>query len=246
MSKYGQFCPVAKALDVLGDRWTLLIIRDLLGGTTHFNDLERGLPGISRGLLSSRLRQLQHAGIIEKRTHDSGRKTTEYRLTQAGEELQGVIFSLMSWGEKWAFEDPTPEELDPVLLMWWLRSDVQRDRLPQARVVVRYDFRAGKRGYFWLVMTAADVTLCLTDPGYEVEVLVTADAAVLYKLWWGRISYEQALRDYGVTVEGLPHLVRAYPNWFSWSAADGMNALKAAREQQSARTPGVIALHASD
>jgi DNA-binding HxlR family transcriptional regulator len=245
MANYGQFCPVAKSLELLGDRWTLLIIRDMLGGTTHFNDLERGLPGISRGLLAQRLKQMQQAGIIEKQLHDSGRQTTEYQLTRAGRELEGIIFALMVWGEAWAFAEPTPEELDPVLLMWWLRGDVQRDRLPQARVVVQYDFRAGKRGYFWLVLTAADVTLCLTDPGYEVEVLVTADVAVLYKLWWGRISYEQALRDYGVTVEGQPHLVQAYPGWFSWGAAAGMNALKAMREQQLS-LPGAMALQGRD
>jgi DNA-binding HxlR family transcriptional regulator len=89
MSKYGQFCPVAKALEILGDRWTLLIVRDMLGGTKHFNDLERGLPGISRAILASRLRQLQQAGILEKRLNAPGRQTTEYRLTQAGQELRG-------------------------------------------------------------------------------------------------------------------------------------------------------------
>src|SRR5271154_368076 len=124
MPKYGQFCPVAKSLEILGDRWTLLIIRDMLTGTTQFNDLERGLPGISRALLSSRLRLLQRTGIIEKRFNSSGRKTTEYQLTQAGIDLQAVLMPLMMWGETWAFEDPKPEELDPVLLMWWLRKSV--------------------------------------------------------------------------------------------------------------------------
>jgi DNA-binding HxlR family transcriptional regulator len=233
ISKYGQFCPIAKALDVLGDRWTLMIVRDMVYGVAHFNDLERGLPGISRALLSSRLRLLQQAGLVEKRVHTSGRKTTEYQLTQAGRELQGVIGALTVWGEAWAFAEPTAEDLDPILLMWWLRSDVLRDQLPQARVVVQYDFRTGKRGYFWLVMTAADVTLCLTDPGYAIDVLVTADVAAFYKLWWGCITYDQAIRDYGVNIEGLPHLVRAYPDWFSWGAALGLNAVKAMREERA-------------
>src|ERR1051325_2778056 len=108
MSKYGQFCPVAKSLEILGDRWTLLIVRDMLTGTKHFNDLERGLPRISRALLANRLRQLQHAGIIEKRLNGSGRQTTEYLLTQSGQELMNVVGSLMVWGETWAFSDPTP------------------------------------------------------------------------------------------------------------------------------------------
>ncbi len=233
MSKYGQFCPVAKSLELLGDRWTLLIVRDMLNGTAHFNDLERGLPGISRALLSSRLRQLQHAGIIDKQTHNSGRATTEYRLTQAGQELTGVISAFMVWGEAWAFAEPEPEELDPVLLMWWLRSDVQRDKLSQDRIVVQYDFRVRKMEYFWLVLTSVDVTLCLTDPGYEVDVLVTADLSAFYKLWWGRITYDQAVSDYGVMVEGLPQLVRDFPGWFGWSAAAGLKAVKAMREQRS-------------
>src|SRR5689334_14909664 len=110
MFRYGQYCPVAKSLEILGERWTLLIVRDLLTGTRHFNDLERGLPGISRALLSSRLRQLQQAGVIEKQLNESGRKTTEYQLTQAGYDLFNVMESLTTWGTTWAFGEPTPEE----------------------------------------------------------------------------------------------------------------------------------------
>src|SRR5689334_929333 len=108
MSKYGQFCPVAKSLDIVGDRWTLLIIREMMIGITHFNDLERGLPGISRPLLAQRLRQLQKAGVIEKQLNGASRKSTAYQLTQAGRELENVIGALMVWGEAWAFSEPTP------------------------------------------------------------------------------------------------------------------------------------------
>ena len=221
MSKYGQFCPVARALEVIGDRWTLLIIRDMLLGTTQFNDLERGLPGISRALLSTRLRQLQQSGVIEKRINPSGRKTTEYQLTQAGLELQDVIGSLMVWGEKWAFGDPTPEELDPILLMWWLRKRVEGDKLPEKQIVVQFDLYGGRLGSSvhsaWLLLTVSDVTLCLTDPGFEVDVLVTADLAVFFKLWWMRISYHDAINDYDFRVEGTPRMMRNFPVWFGWS-----------------------------
>ncbi|MFN8447059.1 MAG: helix-turn-helix domain-containing protein [Anaerolineae bacterium] len=231
MAKYGQFCPVARSLEILGDRWTLLIIRDMLGGVTHFNDLERGLPGISRALLAARLRQLQKAGILVKQANTPGRQSTEYRLTQAGQELAGVIGALTIWGEAWAFGEPAPDELDPVLLMWWMRGDARTETLPQDRIVVQYDLRHGKQaGYFWLVLTRADVTLCLTDPGYEVDVLVTADVAALYKLWWGQINYEQAIHDYGVRVEGLRRMVKAFPTWFAWEAAEGMRAVRNRRE----------------
>jgi DNA-binding HxlR family transcriptional regulator len=216
MTKYGQYCPVAKTLEILGDRWTLLIIRDMLTGTTHFNELERGLPGISRGLLSSRLRQLQQAGIIEKQLHDSGRKTTAYQLTQSGHELLSVIMSLQGWGEAWAFGDPMPEELNPVLLMWWMRKRADVAQLPEPRVVVQFDFHGAETVTFWLILTRVEVTLCLTDPGYWIDVLVTADLADFFKLYGGRINYQEALNDYDVKVEAIPKLLQTFPNWFGW------------------------------
>ncbi|MEO8392554.1 MAG: helix-turn-helix domain-containing protein [Chloroflexota bacterium] len=221
MSKYGQFCPVARALEVLGDRWTLLIIRDMLLGTTQFNDLERGLPGISRALLSARLRQLQQAGVIEKRINPTGRKTTEYQLTEAGRDLQDVIGSLMMWGGTWAFGEPTPEELDPILLMWWLRKRVQVGMLPDRQIVVQFDLSGGRvpagKGHAWLLLTAADVTLCLTDPGFEVDVLVTADMTTFFKLWWAEISYQEALSGTHFSVDGLPAMTAGFPIWFGWN-----------------------------
>jgi DNA-binding HxlR family transcriptional regulator len=219
MSKYGQYCPVAKALEIIGDRWTLLIIRDMLAGMNHFNDLERGLPGISRALLTARLRQLQQAGIIEKHFISTGRKTTEYHLTQAGTELLDVIAELVVWGAKWAFGDPTPEDLNPVLLMWWMKDGVNTEQLPQQRVVIQFNFQSKMLEAFWLILTAEDVSICLTDPGYEIQVLVTANLATYFQLWAGRITYSEALTKYGISVEGLPQFVRAFPGWFTWSHA---------------------------
>jgi DNA-binding HxlR family transcriptional regulator len=219
MSGYGQYCPVAQALDILGDRWTLLIIRDMLTGTRHFNDLERGLPGISKALLSQRLRQLQAAGVIEKQSHSSGRKTTEYRLTQAGEELQQVISALLWWGAAWAFGDPSPDDLDPLLLMWWMRNRVDTSRLPAGRTVIQFDFYGAQTVTYWLILAADDVTICQTDPGYEIGVLVTVDLAVCLKLWLGRITYDEAIEDYGMRVDGAPRCVNTFPHWFTWSPA---------------------------
>ena len=218
MSKYGQYCPVAKSLEILGDRWTLLIVRDMLTGTAHFNDLERGLPGISRALLASRLKLLQREGIIEKRLTSGGRSTTSYQLTLAGQQLFPVITSLWAWGEAWAFGDPTPEELNPVLLMWWLRSRAERDLLPAKRVVAQFDFHGAAEASFWLILSKDDVTLCLTNPGYDVNLLVTADLAALFRVWGGRIHYREALARQGLSVAGVPSLVRAFPRWFGWDA----------------------------
>jgi DNA-binding HxlR family transcriptional regulator len=218
MAKYGQFCPVARALEILGDRWTLLIVRDLIIGTRHFNDLERGLPRISRSILAARLRHLQKVGIIEKQQYSTGRQTTEYQLTEAGEALTKIIGSLWEWGEAWAFHDPTPEELDPVLLMWWLRGRVNVEQLPGQRIVIQFDFYGADKGSCWLVLTIDDVTICLTDPGYEISILVTADLATCFKLQAGRITYQQAISQDVVRVEGVPGLTRAFPHWFGWVA----------------------------
>lgn len=227
MSKYGQYCPVAQALELLGDRWTLLIIRDMLTGTRHFNDLERGLPGISRGLLAKRLRQLQAAGVIEKRLNRSGRQTTEYHLTQAGQEIHDIINALLVWGANWAFGDPSPEQLDPLLLLWWMHDRVNVAQLPADRTVIQFDFYGAATESYWLVLSSADVTLCLTDPGYDIDVWVNADLATFFKLWLGRIDYHEAIHSAEVRVEGNPQLVRAFPNWFAWSVA--APAVRAAR-----------------
>jgi len=137
------------ATEILGDRWTLLIVRDLLSGMKHFNDLERGLPGISRGLLSERLRRLEHAGVLVKVSRGRGRKT-EYRLTPAGAELHDVINALMVWGARWAFDEPTEEQLDPVLLMWWMRNRIREDQLPPEQVVIEFNFAHHKTETYWL------------------------------------------------------------------------------------------------
>lgn len=219
MSKYGQYCPIAQALELLGDRWTLLIIRDMLTGTRHFNDLERGLPGISRALLAKRLQQLQDAGLVEKRLNDAGRNTTAYHLTQPGQELQAVINALLIWGTNWAFGDPSPEHLDPLLLLWWMHNRVRTDQLPEERVVIQFEFYGAKNETYWLMLARRDVTICLTDPGYEINVLVVADLATFFRLWLGRIDYDEAIHSQDVSIEAVPRLVRAFPNWFAWSPA---------------------------
>lgn len=219
MYKYGQYCPVAKALEILGDRWTLLMVRDLLTGTRHFNDLERGLPGISRALLAERLRRLQRMGLVEKVRRPNDRRCTAYYLTDAGEELKMVIDSLLEWGARWAFEEPDEDELDPLLLMWWIRNNVRVKQLPSQRVVVRFDFTGAKEESFWLVLTMEDVSICLTDPGFELNVLVTADLAAFFQIWLGRLSLSDARKSGQVTIDAIPALVKAFPTWFAYSAA---------------------------
>jgi DNA-binding HxlR family transcriptional regulator len=222
MWTYGQYCPLAHALEVLGDRWTMLIIRDLMKGIRHFSELERGLPGISRGLLAKRLRQLERAGVIEKRA-GTGRNSTEYHLTPAGHELEEAIHALWQWGKEWVFGEPSLEELNSPLLMWRMHKEVITDHLPGERVVIQFDFYGAETSSYWLVLNADDVSLCLTDPGFGVNALVEADLITFFKVWAHRISYAEALETNQLTIEGAPHLVRAFPRWFEWAGAPSEN-----------------------
>jgi DNA-binding HxlR family transcriptional regulator len=215
MWTYGQYCPLAHSLEILGDRWTLLIIRDLMKGIGHFNDLERGLPGISRGLLSKRLQQLVRAGVVEKRFH-SGRTSTEYHLTQAGHDLEQTIHSLWLWGMQWAFSEPTPEELNSPLLMWRMHKEVNTAYLPEERIVVRFVFYGVERSSYWLILNRDDVSLCLTDPGFDINVMVSADLTAFFQIWAQRISYYEALTQGLISIEGAPSLVRDFSKWFEW------------------------------
>lgn len=218
MYTYGQYCPVARAAEVLGDRWTLLVVRDLLTGARHFNELERGLPGIPRALLADRLRRLEMTGIVEKHVTGRGRRS-EYFLTEAGRELQGVINALLVWGARWTLDEPRPDELDPLLLLWWMRGRVHTDRLPPGceRLVVQFDFVSPVEGRYWLVIARQDVSVCIKHPGFEIDVLVTADLPTLFQVWLGRIRYIDAQRDQGLRVETTPALERLFPRLFALS-----------------------------
>ena len=215
MYEYGQYCPVARASEILADRWTPLIVRELLAGVRRFNDLDRGLPGISRGLLAERLRKLERMGVL-RRTGTVGERT-ECHLTPAGQELQAVIDVIGGWGARWAFGVPRPNELDPVVLLWWMKRRVRRDRLPSRRTVIQFDFHGARTGSYWLLLTAADVSVCLQHPHFETDVLVDADIAAFYRVWLGRVPLGEALRQRSVRLDGVPAFVRAFPQWFAWS-----------------------------
>lgn len=216
MQTYQQYCPVARALEVLADRWTLLIVRELLLGSHRFNDIERGLPGISRSLLASRLRDLQHAGIIE-RLPSLRSRVEEYHFSDAGHELKPVIEALGGWGVRWAFDDPKPEELDAGLLVWKIHQRIDRDRLPDQRLVVEFDFTGGGGRRVWLVLDPREVSVCVTPPRFEADLIVRADLSLFYRVWLGRLDYATAMRSGQIVVEGPPTLARQLPRWFLWS-----------------------------
>ncbi len=238
MYLYGQYCPVARASEIFADRWTPLIVRELLAGIHHFNDLDRGLPGISRALLVERLRRLERTGIVERRPGAGGR-VVQYHLTRAGRQLQRVIDVLGGWGARWAFGDPRRTELDPVVLLWWMRRRVHRHRLPPGRMVIQFDFRGGRTGSYWLVLKRTDVSVCLQHPGFDVDLRVTADIDGFYRVWLGRITLGEALRQGLVRLDGMPAVTRAFPHWFAWSPmADAVRAAIPRRSTVAAAASG--------
>jgi DNA-binding HxlR family transcriptional regulator len=221
MKGYGQFCPVAKAAEIFAERWTPLVLRELVCGSHRFSHLHRGVPLMSRTLLAQRLVQLEDAGIIRSAARTKGRGR-EYFLTPAGEELRPVIEGLGEWGQRWARSQIRPEDLDPGLLMWDIRRRVNTERLPDRRVVVQFDFRAVPKtvrspATFWLILEQRDVDVCLKHPGFEIDLLVDADLVALTKAWMGDLRLADAMRSGLVRVEGPTALVRAFPGWLALS-----------------------------
>ncbi|HET6686099.1 MAG TPA: winged helix-turn-helix transcriptional regulator [Jiangellaceae bacterium] len=216
MRSHDQYCPVAKAAEALGDRWSLLLVREMLHGVDRFNEFERCLPGISRSVLSQRLRQLQRDGVAERRVGIDG-QTTRYELTQAGRELDAVVQVLGDWATRWIVREPTPKELDPDLLMLWISRHVDRAQLPGRRVVIEFSLGTPKRRHYWLVTTPEEVSLCVTHPGFDPDIIITADVGALYLVYSGRASFAHAVREDEVLVEGPPALCRQLSRWFTWS-----------------------------
>jgi DNA-binding HxlR family transcriptional regulator len=186
MIRYGQFCPVAKALELLAERWTLLIIRELLMGSRRFNDLRRGVPLVAPSVLSQRLRTLADGGIIVRERASDGR-SYEYRLTPAGEELRPLVVQLGTWGQRWSRSRMEAHDLDASLLMWDIRRNLHIDKLPQQHGVIYFEFPDAAKGLrrWWLVIDEGDVDLCLQDPGREVDVSLSTSVRTMTQIWMG-------------------------------------------------------------
>lgn len=203
---YGQYCPISRAVEVLGERWSLLIVRDMLCGFNRFNDLARCLPGLSRSLLTKRLRQLELAGVVEKL--DGG-----YVLTAAGEELRPIVFGLGEWGARWQFGDPSEHELDPQLLVWWVHRRLDFSVLPDRRIVLEFRFSDDRRR-FWIVKDTLGPSVCTHDSGFDVDVFVSSDVATLYSVWMGKAELAAALRSGSLQLTGTAALVRRMQDVF--------------------------------
>jgi len=212
MSGYAQFCPVAKAMEVLDERWTMLVVRELILGSRRFNDLRRGNPRMSPALLSKRLRTLEQVGVI-RREMVGGHAS--YTLTQAGRELEPVVKALGAWGTRWIGE-LGDRDLDPRLLMWDMRRNVRVDRWPRTRTVVafRFDDVVARLVHCWTVVSDGEVDVCDFDPGYDAVATVHTSLRTLTEIWRGDTAWERALGNSAVRIDGPTDVRRAVPSWF--------------------------------
>ena len=215
MRTYGQYCPIARASELLHERWTVIILRNIvLVGCRSFNEIAEGAPGLSRGLLSTRLRDLEHAGVIEihRRSHGPG---FTYEPTEAGRALSEVMLALQRWGTKWV--ELKPEQAHPGVVLWaWATLYLVRERLPRRRVLVRFDYPTlsapGNRS--WLLIEKGDAEICEKYPGGEESLLVVVNNPVTFARWHlGEIEWGAVLRSEAIVITGPRTLARALPTW---------------------------------
>jgi len=213
---YGQYCPVALASEVIAERWTPLIVRELVLGGRRFNEIDRGLPGISRSLLKQRLDHLERKGVVERveLTHGRGH---EYRLTPAGRDLEAVIMAIGEWAVRWMFSEPEPRTVDPVTLTWWMSRRLVVDQIPDDRTVVQFDYAGDDPKRIWIVLERGDSSVCIEPPGFDTDVVVTTEPVALMEVFSGITTYAHALKSGAIVLAGPPRLTRALPSWFAWS-----------------------------
>ncbi len=234
IKSYGQFCPVAVASELLTQRWTLLVLRELIAGSTHFNDLRRGVPLMSPSLLVKRLRTLEQFGVIVRREGDG--RQTEYLLTRAGEELRPVIEQIGVWGRRWMQKSVRDEQLDPGLLMWDMQRRINIDALPVRRVVVQFEFTDVDRrlALWWLVLEEAQADICLADPGFPTDLRVVTTVRLMTEIWLGTVDFRRALGP-DLEIFGPRPLARALPSWLQLSTFAGVKGVSETRRPKAKR-----------
>jgi DNA-binding HxlR family transcriptional regulator len=215
---YGQYCPVAMAAEVFCTRWTALVMREILGGSTRFNDIRRGVPRMSPTLLSKRLKELQSAGIIHiRRAKPAG--TAEYVLTESGEDLRPLVMSLGIWGQRWVESKLSLKNLDPSLLMWDMRRRLDPTSLPAklCTILFKYPELNDARRHWWLVVDKGFVDLCLVDPGHEPDVTVTGSLRAMTAIWMGVSTVQKEVEAGAIDLAGDPKIARSMQQWLGLS-----------------------------
>jgi DNA-binding HxlR family transcriptional regulator len=217
-ASYGQFCPVAMAAEIVCTRWTVLLLREFMAGSTRFNELRRGVPRMSPALLSKRLKELQQAGIIEHRRGGLGEEPA-YHLTPAGPDLRDVVWAMGHWGQRWVDAQLSLKNLDPSLLMWDMRRNLDPTPLPprRATIQIQYPELPAARRYWWLLVDKGEVDLCSADPGYDVDLYVVSDLKTMTSIWMGLVSVQNEVDAGRLLLTGDSMLQRSMQRWLGLS-----------------------------
>jgi DNA-binding HxlR family transcriptional regulator len=219
-ASYGQFCPVAMAAEVLCTRWTVVLLRELVAGSTRFNDLRRGVPRMSPALLVRRLRDLEEAGIVRRVASRTEPGILEYQLTPAGRDLKPVVEAIGLWGQRWFEADVSLQHLDPSLLMWDMHRNLDPTQLPPRRCVIRFlypELPAARRQWWLLIEPGAGVDLCSVDPGFDVDLYVTTDLRTMTAIWMGLMTVSEAMSDGKLVLTGDRQAASHMQTWLGLS-----------------------------
>lgn len=230
-NQYGQYCPVALASEILGERWTILVILALCDGVTRFSDMQRALPRISASTLAQRLRSLEASQVISKRK-TADRKTIEYRLTAAGQDLAPIIFEMGSWGQRWA-RDLEKEDLDPRFLIWSVHLRMNIDAMPPGRTTIQFEFTdlPHNERYYWIVVNGRTVDVCVKHPGYDADVQVASNIGRFVDAWRGFSSMHNEIAAGRIKISGAAELTAAFPRWLLLSALAHVKRQRRGRER---------------
>lgn len=229
---YGQYCPLSLATELLCQRWTVLVVSRLIDGFSRFNDIHRGVPRMSPTLLSQRLAELESAGIVEPGKAAKG-KPREYRITQAGRELEPLVDMLAVWGQRWA-RDMTLEDLDPGFLVWSMHLRMNAEAMPPGRTVLEFKFTGAPTDFkqFWIVNKSGTIEMCLKDPGLDVDLLVTSDLRLFVEAWRGFRDLRSEIKARRIRLLGEAELKRQFPDWLQLSALAPYDRQRAGRERK--------------
>jgi DNA-binding HxlR family transcriptional regulator len=215
--EYGQFCPIAKANEILGEKWTLLVVRELLMGGRRYSELQRGLSNISPTMLSKRLDSLEQHGLVLKKKI-SGQKGYEYFPTRSCSELLPIIKSLGDWGMRWARSNLTERDYDVELLMLYLKRSINPENLAADETVIRFKFTDIKQyADWWMVVTGKEIDICVNDPGKDVDVYITTSVVTMAEVWMGQINYRKAMSAKKMVVVGPKSLTANLSHWMESS-----------------------------
>jgi DNA-binding HxlR family transcriptional regulator len=217
---YKQFCPVAMAAEVLCTRWTMVVMRELLAGTTRFNDLRRGAPRMSPALLSQRLKELEAAGIVRRARVPKEPGVFEYHLTPAGRDLEGLMMEFGKWGQRWVKSELSLQHLDAQLLMWDMRRNLNPDPMPERRCIIHFQYPEQPptlRAWWLLVEPETGTDLCSIDPGFDVDLYVSADLRTMTAIWMGVDTVRTALASRRLLLTGDKKLASNIQTWLGLS-----------------------------